>query len=127
MVHSETVYSYDDEHHVHDYYYGMFPFRTDGLIQKTIRNNFKNCTVLTIAHRLNTIMDSDKVLVMDGGQAVEFDKPHVLLQNSKGYLTSMVQQTGKNMENKLRVIAENTYKEQEEIDENKEEEVKKTQ
>lgn len=43
--------------------------RTDGLIQSTIRSKFARCTVLTVAHRLNTIMDSDRVLVMDAGRA----------------------------------------------------------
>lgn len=47
--------------------YHLFDFRTDKLIQKMIRNKFSECTVLTIAHRLHTIMDSDKVLVMDAG------------------------------------------------------------
>jgi len=41
--------------------------RTDKLIQQTIRDKFKECTVLTIAHRLNTIIDSDKIMIMDSG------------------------------------------------------------
>lgn len=43
---------------------------TDELIQKAVRKKFENCTVLIIAHRLNTVMDSDKILVMDAGQVV---------------------------------------------------------
>ena len=50
-------------------------YETDRLIQDVIRNKFKDSTVITIAHRLNTIMDYDKVLVMDQGRVVEFDKP----------------------------------------------------
>lgn len=65
--------------------------------------------MLTIAHRLNTIMDSDKVLVMGAGEALEFDVPYKLLQNPNGHFTSMVRETGKNMENKLREIAEKAY------------------
>ena len=56
-------------------------FKTDRLIQEVIRHKFKDSTVLTIAHRLNTIMDYDKVLVLDGGRVVEFDKPEVLMRN----------------------------------------------
>merc|ERR1712168_1649261 len=52
---------------------------TDELIQATIRKEFSDCTILTIAHRLNTIMDSDKVLVLDAGRVKEFDSPAGLL------------------------------------------------
>ncbi|KAK5645932.1 hypothetical protein RI129_004396 [Pyrocoelia pectoralis] len=85
--------------------------QTDSLIQNTIRHNFKDCTVLTIAHRLNTVMDSDKVVVMDAGEVVEFGHPHELLQNESGHFSKMLKETGKGMENKLRQIAENCYKE----------------
>ena len=66
-------------------------YKTDRLIQEVIRNRFKDSTVLTIAHRLNTIMDYDKVLVMDQGRVVEFDKPEALLQNKNGYFSRLVQ------------------------------------
>lgn len=85
--------------------------RTDGLIQATIRRKFKDCTVLTIAHRLNTIMDSDKVLVMDTGRVAEFDHPHVLLQNPEGSFTKLVMETGASMTATLREIAQTSYNE----------------
>uniref|UniRef100_A0A4W5LCT3 ABC-type glutathione-S-conjugate transporter n=1 Tax=Hucho hucho TaxID=62062 RepID=A0A4W5LCT3_9TELE len=52
---------------------------TDDLIQSTIRTQFEDCTVFTIAHRLNTIMDYTRVLVLDKGQIAEFDTPTNLL------------------------------------------------
>ncbi|KAJ2779215.1 hypothetical protein GGI18_003959, partial [Coemansia linderi] len=53
--------------------------RTDQIMQSVIRRKFSECTVLTIAHRINTIMDSDRVLVMDQGSVAEFDTPGNLL------------------------------------------------
>ena len=67
---------------------------TDSLIQQTLREKFVDCTVITIAHRLNTIMDSDRILVMSRGQAVEYDKPYTLLSDPESYLSKMVAETG---------------------------------
>ncbi|CAI6364367.1 unnamed protein product [Macrosiphum euphorbiae] len=85
--------------------------QTDALIQMTIRTKFRTCTVLTIAHRLNTVMDSDKVLVMDKGKMVEFDHPHNLLQNKEGVFYKMVEQTGSATSDFLHGIAEESYHE----------------
>lgn len=83
--------------------------RTDELIQKTIRDKFKECTVLTIAHRLNTIIDSDRILVLDAGRIHEYDAPHVLLQNQSGIFYKMVQQTGKAEATSLLQTAKQAY------------------
>ncbi|XP_044496376.1 ABC transporter C family member 2-like isoform X4 [Mangifera indica] len=68
--------------------------RTDALIQRTIREEFRSCTMLIIAHRLNTIIDSDCILVLDGGQVVEHDKPEALLLREESAFATMVQSTG---------------------------------
>ena len=52
---------------------------TDSKIQKTIRLNFKDSTILTIAHRLRSICDYDKILVLDAGKVKEFDSPYALM------------------------------------------------
>ncbi|KAJ8951066.1 hypothetical protein NQ318_003764 [Aromia moschata] len=83
--------------------------QTDGLIQKTIRKKFADCTVLTVAHRLNTIMDSDKVLVMDAGTMIEFDHPYLLLQNQNSTFYNMVAESGKSMADQLRRTARESY------------------
>ncbi|XP_014250122.1 multidrug resistance-associated protein 1 isoform X2 [Cimex lectularius] len=67
---------------------------TDDLIQRTIRTEFSSCTVLTIAHRLNTIMDSDRVLVLDKGCIAEFEKPEVLLKNKTSIFYGMAKDAG---------------------------------
>uniref|UniRef100_A0A803YGW9 Multidrug resistance-associated protein 1 n=1 Tax=Meleagris gallopavo TaxID=9103 RepID=A0A803YGW9_MELGA len=66
---------------------------TDNLIQSTIKSQFEECTVLTIAHRLNTIMDYTRVLVLDRGEVVECDSPDNLLQ-AKGLFYSMAKDSG---------------------------------
>lgn len=67
---------------------------TDDLIQETIRIQFKDCTILTIAHRLNTIMDYDRVMVLDAGQIKEFDSPNTLLMNTKSIFYGMAKDAG---------------------------------
>ncbi|XP_068086467.1 ATP-binding cassette subfamily C member 4 isoform X2 [Anabrus simplex] len=84
--------------------------QTDALIQKTIRRKFANCTVLTIAHRLHTVMDNDRLLVIDGGMVVEYDHPYILLQNRDGVLRSLVEETGRTMADELCAIAKENYK-----------------
>uniref|UniRef100_A0A8V5GBW7 Canalicular multispecific organic anion transporter 1 n=1 Tax=Melopsittacus undulatus TaxID=13146 RepID=A0A8V5GBW7_MELUD len=66
---------------------------TDHLIQTTIRSEFADCTVLTIAHRLHTIMDSDRVMVLQAGRIVEFDSPEELLRKP-GVFSMMAKDAG---------------------------------
>lgn len=82
--------------------------QTDGLIQTTIRTKFKHCTVLTVAHRLHTVMDSDRILVMDDGRAREFDIPHLLLKKHGGALRQMVDATGAEAD-ALKKLASESY------------------
>jgi ATP-binding cassette subfamily C (CFTR/MRP) protein 1 len=65
-------------------------FETDREIQKTIRTAFAESTVLTIAHRISTILDSDKILVMDDGVAAEFSSPKALLQDPTSLFSDIV-------------------------------------
>ncbi|KAK3737226.1 hypothetical protein QZH41_001823 [Actinostola sp. cb2023] len=65
-------------------------YKTDRLVQQVIREKFCNCTVLTIAHRLNTIMDYDRVLVLDRGHVVEYDSPTILAAKSDGVFAQLL-------------------------------------
>uniref|UniRef100_A0A4W5PKP4 ATP-binding cassette sub-family B member 6 n=1 Tax=Hucho hucho TaxID=62062 RepID=A0A4W5PKP4_9TELE len=64
--------------------------KTDKLLQQTIREKFQDKTVLTIAHRINTILDSDRVLVMHSGKVVEFDTPADLCQRDDSIFSKLV-------------------------------------
>ena len=64
-------------------------FKTEKLIHDVVHTKFVDCTVITIAHRLDTILDHDRVLVLDKGEVVEFDEPKVLLKNDHGYLATL--------------------------------------
>lgn len=62
-------------------------YKTDRIIQEIIRTKFKESTIVTIPSRLNTIIDYDRILVLDKGQVVEYDTPEALLKKSDGYFT----------------------------------------
>ena len=67
---------------------------TDALVQKTIRESFAASTILTIAHRLNTVVDYDKVMVLDKGTIAEFDSPTNLLADPQSIFHGMAKDAG---------------------------------
>jgi len=67
---------------------------TDDLIQSTIRSEFQGCTIITIAHRLNTVLDYDRILVLKEGSIAELDTPRNLMQQDNGIFRGMCQDAG---------------------------------
>ena len=91
---------------------------TDNLIQKKLRESFGKATVLIIAHRLNTVIDADRMLVMDKGGCAEYDHPYRLLVENEGdssitkkdgYFVKMVRATGEVAANELFQISKSKY------------------
>lgn len=72
-------------------------FETDQRVQQAIRN-LHGVTILTVAHRLRTIMDYDKILVLGEGQVLEYDTPKALLADAKGFLRSLVDSSSEKQE-----------------------------
>ncbi|KAJ8100519.1 P-loop containing nucleoside triphosphate hydrolase protein [Lipomyces tetrasporus] len=69
-------------------------YETDAQIQLTIRQEFSQSTILTIAHRLRSIIDYDMILVLDSGRVKEYNKPHLLLQDADSIFRSMCESSG---------------------------------
>jgi len=68
---------------------------TDAFIQKVLKERFADTTVITIAHRLNTVVDYDQIIVMEKGKIIESGSPYELIQLN-GSFADMVQHTGRN-------------------------------
>jgi ABC-type multidrug transport system ATPase subunit len=66
----------------------------DALIQETVRSEFEKCTVATVAHRLNTVADSDVVMVLEKGVLSEMDKPAALVTREKSMFKNLIKATG---------------------------------
>ncbi|CAI4045596.1 hypothetical protein SKDZ_12G0130 [Saccharomyces kudriavzevii ZP591] len=69
-------------------------YSSDAKIQETIRKEFQGSTILTIAHRLRSVIDYDKILVMDAGEVKEYDHPYSLLLNKQSIFYSMCEHSG---------------------------------
>ncbi|KAL5474368.1 hypothetical protein EMCRGX_G026307 [Ephydatia muelleri] len=84
-------------------------FTTDVMIQKILQETFAQCTVLTVAHRLNTVIGLDRIMVMDGGEIVELDHSYNLLKMENSLLKKMVDRTGSSNSAYLYQMAETSY------------------
>ena len=64
-------------------------FRHEEIVQKAIDQLLKNSTLISIAHRIKTVLNSDKILVLENGEVKEFDKPDVLLKDKNSYFSEL--------------------------------------
>ena len=81
---------------------------TDALLHRALATSFPGTTVIAVAHRLDTIMDYDKIVVIDGGRLVECGSPHELLEHGEHFRT-MVDETGTAMALELRAKAQKHF------------------
>jgi len=80
-------------------------YATDELISKTIRHEFAQSTILTIAHRLRTVIDYDRVMLLDQGRIIEFDRPATLIADPSSSFYALCKATGRNEFSMLKKMA----------------------
>jgi ABC-type multidrug transport system fused ATPase/permease subunit len=80
-------------------------YATDELISKTIREEFSSSTIMTIAHRLRSVITYDRVMVLDQGRLKEFEKPSVLLADPNSAFYQLCKATGKDEFAQLKKMA----------------------
>lgn len=83
--------------------------KTDALVQQTIRSTLSECTIVTIAHRLATIIDFDKIAVLDAGRIAQYGPPHELLREEGGQFSALIESTGAESAAELRMRAAAAY------------------
>lgn len=81
-------------------------YESDAFVQRMLRERFRDTTLITVAHRLNTVMDYDLILVMEQGQAIELGSPGELLSRKEGAFSRLVDATGEESSRALRAIVE---------------------
>jgi ABC-type multidrug transport system fused ATPase/permease subunit len=82
---------------------------SDALVQRTLRDSFPGCTILTIAHRLGTIITADRVLVLDEGRVAQYAHPHELLSATDSVFSALVDELGPAASAAIRERAAESY------------------
>lgn len=76
--------------------------RTDHLLQEAIARSFSGASIIAVAHRLDTVIDYDKILVLGNGKVIAYDTPNALASEKGSVFSSMIDDTGKGMATELR-------------------------